>query len=358
MPITSAVYQPRGVQTTPRLSDFKYALPERLIAQEPLANRDDSRMLIVDRDTRTVQDSTFPNVIDFMDKGDCLVVNETRVFPARLHGYKEKTEAEIEVFLLRRLTEELWEVLVKPARKVRTGNTIVIGNCITCEVIDNTTSGGRVVRFHYEGDFADLVEKFGEPPLPPYIKREPRADDRERYQTIFARVSGAVAAPTAGMHFTPEIVTKAKAKGVKIVPIILHVGLGTFRPVQVEDLSRHRMDSEYYEVNQHAVDVINGAIEDGKRVLAIGTSVTRTLETVANFGGGIKVSRGWTDKFIYPPYHFKVVDRLVTNFHLPGSTLLMLVSAFADQELIMKAYRHAVKEKYRFYSYGDAMLII
>ena len=358
MPITSAVYQPRGVQTTPRLSDFKYALPDKLIAQEPVPRRDESRLLIVDRDTRQFRDGKFTEVLDFLDPGDCLVVNETRVFPARLKGYKEKTEAEIEVFLLRRLTEELWEVLVKPARKVRTGNTIMIGDCITCEVIDNTTSGGRVVRFHYEGDFADLVEKFGQPPLPPYIRREPKPEDRDRYQTIFARVSGAVAAPTAGLHFSEELIDKVKGKGIEVVPIILHVGLGTFRPVQVEDLSRHRMDSEYYEVNQNAVDKINGAIEKGKRVIAVGTSVTRTLETVANFNGGIKVARGWTDKFIYPPYHFKVVDRLVTNFHLPGSTLLMLVSAFADQELIMKAYRHAIREKYRFYSYGDAMLIV
>ena len=358
MPITSAVYQPRGVQTTPRLSDFKYALPDKLIAQEPVPRRDESRMLIVDRDTRQFHDGKFTDVLDYLDSGDCLVVNETRVFPARLHGFKEKTEAEIEVFLLRRLTEELWEVLVKPARKVRTGNSILIGDCITCEVIDNTTSGGRVVRFHYEGDFAELVEKFGQPPLPPYIRREPKPEDRDRYQTIFARVSGAVAAPTAGLHFTDDMVEKVRAKGIEIVPIILHVGLGTFRPVQVEDLSRHRMDSEYYEVNQNAVDKVNGAIARGKRVIAVGTSVTRTLETVANFNGGIKVSRGWTDKFIYPPYHFKVVDRLITNFHLPGSTLLMLVSAFADQELIMKAYRHAVREKYRFYSYGDAMIII
>jgi S-adenosylmethionine:tRNA ribosyltransferase-isomerase len=358
MPITSAVYQPRGVQTTPRLSDFKYALPEKLIAQEPLPRRDESRLLIVDRDSRQLRDAKFTDILDYLDDGDCLVVNETRVFPARLRGYKEKTEAEIEVFLLRRLTEELWEVLVKPARKVRTGNTIVIGDCITCEVIDNTTSGGRVVRFHYEGDFSELVEKFGQPPLPPYIRREPKEADRERYQTIFAKVSGAVAAPTAGLHFTEDLAKKVTTKGIDIVPIILHVGLGTFRPVQVEDLSRHRMDSEYYEVNQSAVDRINGAIEKGKRVIAIGTSVTRTLETVANFNGGIKPARGWTDKFIYPPYHFKVVDRLVTNFHLPGSTLLMLVSAFADQDLIMKAYRHAIREKYRFYSYGDAMLIV
>lgn len=358
MPVTSAVYEPRGVQTIPRLSDFKYNLPEKLIAQTPLERRDMSRMLVVDRETKDIRDETFTDITNYVNKGDVVVVNSTRVFPARLFGYKEKTEAEIEVFLLRKLTDELWEVLVKPARKVRTGNNIIIGDEIVCEVIDNTTSGGRVVRFHYEGDFPSLVEKYGKPPLPPYIRREPTPDDKDRYQTIFADESGAVAAPTAGLHFTKEMVAKLKRKGVEFVPIVLHVGLGTFRPVQVEDLSRHRMDSEFYEVNQAAVDKVNGAIERGNRIFAVGTSVTRTLETVANFNGGIKTARGWTDKFIYPPYHFKVVDRLLTNFHLPGSTLLMLVSAFSDREFIMKAYRHAVKERYRFYSYGDCMLII
>jgi S-adenosylmethionine:tRNA ribosyltransferase-isomerase len=358
MPVTSAVYKPRGVQTIPRLSDFKYNLPDKLIAQEPLEKRDMSRMLVVDRDTKEYRDEMFSDIVNYINKGDVVAVNSTRVFPARLFGYKEKTEAEIEVFLLRKLTDELWEVLVKPARKVRTGNNIIIGDEIVCEVIDNTTSGGRVVRFHYEGDFDALVEKYGKPPLPPYIRREPTPDDKERYQTIFAETSGAVAAPTAGMHFSKEMVQKLKKKGAEFVPLVLHVGLGTFRPVQVEDLSRHRMDSEFYDVTQTAVDKINGAIENGKRIISIGTSVTRTLETVANFNGGIKPARGWTDKFIYPPYHFKVVDRLLTNFHLPGSTLLMLVSAFADREFIMKAYRHAVKEKYRFYSYGDCMLII
>jgi S-adenosylmethionine:tRNA ribosyltransferase-isomerase len=358
MPVTSAVYEPRGVQTIPRLSDFKYNLSEKLIAQEPLERRDMSRMLVLDRETHEVRDEMFADIPKYLNKGDVIVVNATRVFPARLFGYKEKTEAEIEVFLLRKLTDELWEVLVKPARKVRTGNNIMIGNEIVCEVIDNTTSGGRVVRFHYEGDFNELVEKYGKPPLPPYIKREPGPNDKERYQTIFAEQSGAVAAPTAGMHFTKEMIARLKKKGVEVVTIILHVGLGTFRPVQVEDLSRHRMDSEYYDVNQEAVEKINAAIARGNRVTSIGTSVTRTLETVANFNGGVKPQSGWTDKFIYPPYHFKVVDQLLTNFHLPGSTLLMLVSAFSDRDFIMKAYRHAVRKKYRFYSYGDAMLIL
>lgn len=342
MPVTSAVYEPRGVQTIPRLSDFKYNLPDKLIAQNPLERRDMSRMLVVDRETKEFRDESFADIGNYMNKGDVVVVNSTRVFPARLFGYKEKTEAEIEVFLLRKLTEELWEVLVKPARKVRTGNNIIIGDEIVCEVIDNTTSGGRVVRFHYEGDFAELVEKYGKPPLPPYIRREPTPDDKERYQTIFAEESGAVAAPTAGLHFTKEMVAKLKRKGVEFVPICLHVGLGTFRPVQVEDLSRHRMDSEYFDVNQSAVDKINAAIARGNRIFAIGTSVTRTLETVANFSGGVKPLSGWTDKFIYPPYHFKVVDRLLTNFHLPGSTLLMLVSAFSDREFIMKDRKSVV----------------
>lgn len=358
MPTTTSTYQPRGVRTTPRLSDFKFQLPDKYIAQEPTPRRDNSRMMIVDRAAGTFHDSKFTDIVKYLSSGDCLVINVTRVFPARLSGYKEKTEAEIEVFLLRKLTDDLWEVLVKPARKVRTGNTIHISENMYCEVIDNTTSGGRVVRFHYEGDFSQLVEKYGKPPLPPYIRRESRPEDAERYQTIYAKETGAVAAPTAGLHFTNGLLDRIARKGVHIVPIVLHVGLGTFRPVQVEDLARHRMDSEYFKVGPEAVTTINNAITNGKRVLAVGTSTTRTLETVANFDGGIKSTSGWTDKFIYPPYQFKVVDRLLTNFHISGSTLLMLVCAFADMELITKAYRHALKEKYRFYSYGDSMLIL
>jgi S-adenosylmethionine:tRNA ribosyltransferase-isomerase len=358
MPMVTSTYQPRGLQTTPRLSDFKFHLPEKYVAQEPVARRDSSRLLIVDRASGTFHDGKFPDLVKYLTAGDCLVINNTRVFPARLDGYKEKTEADIEVFLLRRLTDDLWEVLVKPARKVRTGNTIHVGEEMYCEVIDNTTSGGRVVRFHYEGDFNQIVEKYGKPPLPPYIRREPSPEDIDRYQTVYAQVTGAVAAPTAGLHFTEALLDRIARMGVHIIPLTLHVGLGTFRPVQVEDLSRHRMDSEYFDISAASADAINSAIAKGKKIIAVGTSTTRTLETVANFDGGVKPLSGWTDKFIYPPYQFKVVDHLITNFHLPGSTLLMLVCAFADMELIMGAYRHAIKEKYRFYSYGDSMLIL
>jgi S-adenosylmethionine:tRNA ribosyltransferase-isomerase len=358
MPTTSSTYQSRGLQSTPRLSDFKFHLPEKYIAQEPSPRRDSSRLLVVDRSTGTFLDCKFPDIVKYISPGDCMVINKTRVFPARLAGCKEKTEADIEVFLLRRLTGDLWEVLVKPARKVRTGNTIHIGEDMYCEVIDNTTSGGRVVRFHYKGDFNATVEKYGKPPLPPYIRREPRPEDTERYQTVYAQVTGAVAAPTAGLHFTQGLLEKIERSGVHIAPLVLHVGLGTFRPVQVEDLARHRMDSEYFDITSECAATINHTIAQGKQIIAVGTSTTRTLETVANFDGGVKPASGWTDKFIYPPYQFKVVDKLLTNFHLPGSTLLMLVCAFADMELIMGAYRHAIKEKYRFYSYGDSMLII
>ena len=259
---------------------------------------------------------------------------------------------------MRELQDSLWEVLVKPARKVRTGNFLTFGDNITGEVVDNTVSGGRIVRFKANRDFHQIVEQYGAPPLPPYIKRPPQPEDKERYQTVYARVSGAVAAPTAGLHFTPVLLERIRAKGVRIIPIILHVGLGTFRPVSVEDPSRHQMDTEYVEVNAQAADTVNHVIANGGRVFAVGTTTTRALESVANFTGGVHSAATWTDKFIYPPYNFKVVDSLITNFHLPGSTLLMLVSAFADRELILKAYRHAIRKKYRFYSYGDAMLIV
>ena len=341
-----------------RLSDFKFRVPEKLIAQEPVAQRDQSRLMVVDRSSGRIHDGRFCEIVDFFAPGDALVINETKVFPARLKGQKEKTDADIEVFLLRELNGSLWEVLVKPARKVRTGNTIYFQNDVQCEVVDNTTSGGRVVRFVCNGNFHDLVENFGEPPLPPYIKRPPRPEDRERYQTVYARVSGAVAAPTAGLHFTRELLDKIRARGVEIIPIVLHVGLGTFRPVVVEDLTRHRLDSEYFDVSPQSADAINRITENGGKIVAVGTTTTRVLETVANFNGGVRAESNWTDKFIYPPYNFKVVDCLITNFHLPCSTLLMLVSAFADHDLIMKAYRHAIRKKYRFYSYGDAMLIL
>lgn len=341
-----------------RLSDFKFSLSESLIAQTPLPIRDQSRLLVMDRMNGKLHDLTFHEVVNFFKPGDALVINETKVFPARLYGQKDRTDAEIEVFLLRELNNSLWEVLVRPARKVRTGNTIWFTDDVVCEVVDNTISGGRVVRFICEGDFHEIVESVGSPPLPPYIKRQPNPVDRERYQTVYARVSGAVAAPTAGLHFTHELLNRLRAIGVEIIPIVLHVGLGTFRPVAVEDLSRHRMDSEYYEISETASNRINQTIAQGGRIVAVGTTTTRALETAANFNGGIRAESGWTDKFIFPPYKFKVVNTLITNFHLPGSTLLMLVSAFADRDSIMKAYRHAIRKKYRFYSYGDAMLII
>ncbi len=342
-----------------RLSDFKYQLPEKLIAQEPLKERDKSRLLVMDRETGDVEHKVFKDIVDYFGPNDVLVVNDTRVIKARMKGYKEKTDAEIEVFLLRELNENMWEIMVKPARKVRMGNTITLMDGITCDIIDNTTSGGRVVRIDYDGDFHKLIEKHGSVPLPPYIKRAPDRKDEKNYQTIYSDPDkvGAVAAPTAGLHFTKRLISRLEKKGVKVVPVTLHVSLGTFRPVNVEDLSRHRMDSEYYEVPRDTALAVNESIKAGGKVWAVGTTVTRTLETVARFNGGINPDRGWTDKFIYPPYKFKVVDRIVTNFHLPSSTLLMLVSAFADRDMIMAAYKKAVKEKYRFFSYGDAMLI-
>jgi S-adenosylmethionine:tRNA ribosyltransferase-isomerase len=341
-----------------KLSDFKYNLPEKLIAKYPSKKRDQSKLLILNRENQTIDEAIFTDVLDYMNKGDCLVINETKVFPARLLGTKDRTDAQVEIFLLRELEESLWEVLVKPARKVRVGNRLTVGKDLVCDVIDNTVSGGRVVRFNYSGDFYRIVDKIGKSPLPPYIKRDPEPVDKERYQTVYAKQRGAVAAPTAGLHFTKDLIKKIEKKGVKVVPILLHLGLGSFRPVAVEDLSRHKMDSEYYEVSEKAVAKINETMRSGNKVIAAGTSTVRALETVVTSEGWVKTGRGWTDKFIYPPYEFKIVDRMITNFHLPSSTLLMLVCAFADRDFVFKAYRKAVREKYRFYSYGDAMLIL
>jgi len=341
-----------------RLSDFKFQLPDKLIAQTPIPARDQSRLLVLNRADGQIYDSKFCDIVHFFKPGDALVINETKVFPARLHGQKEKTDAQIEVFLLRELNDSLWEVLVKPARKVRTGNTIWFKDDVHCEVVDNTTSGGRVVRFVCEGDFHQIVEQVGDSPLPPYIKRPPTDEDKERYQTVYAKVNGAVAAPTAGLHFTDELLNKIRAIGVEIIPVLLHVGLGTFRPVCVEDLSRHHMDSEYYEICEESAQRINQIKKNGGRIISVGTTTTRALETVADGLGRVRSEKGWTDLFIYPSYNYKAVDCLITNFHLPGSTLIMLVSAFADRESTMKAYKYAIRKNYRFYSYGDAMLII
>ena len=341
-----------------KLSDFKYNLPDKLIAQYPSDQRDQCRLMILNRENGAMEEGIFADVIDYMEKGDSLVINQTKVFPARLEGSKDKTDARVEVFLLRELEQGLWEVLVKPARKVRVGNRLTIGNELACDVIDNTVSGGRVVRFNYSGDFYEIVDRIGKSPLPPYIRREPEPSDKERYQTVYAQERGAVAAPTAGLHFTSELLQKIKAKGVKVVPITLHLGLGSFRTVVVEDLSRHKMDSEYFEISEQAAETINETTRAKHKVIAVGTSVVRALEANVTSEGWAKAGHGWTDKFIYPPYDFKIVDRMITNFHLPQSTLLMLISAFAGRDLVFKAYRKAIRDKYMFFSYGDSMLIL
>ncbi|HQM36664.1 MAG TPA: tRNA preQ1(34) S-adenosylmethionine ribosyltransferase-isomerase QueA [Candidatus Marinimicrobia bacterium] len=343
-----------------RLSDFDFNVPEELIAKYPVSKRDHSRLMVIDRKKQTITHKRFYNIIDYLNPGDLLVINETKVYPARLWAVKDRTEAKVEVFLLRELENSLWEVMVKPARKVRIGNKLTIAKGVQCDVIDNTVSGGRVVRFNNipKETLYKLIDEVGLSPLPPYIDREPTEDDKETYQTVYAKKRGAVAAPTAGLHFTEELMQKIKDKGVKIFPIVLHIGLGTFRPVTVEDLSRHRMDSEYFEVSAETALAINDARSKGKRIIAVGTSVVRTLETVTVSGFQITPRRGWTDKFIHPPYEFKMVDALITNFHQPKSTTIMQVSAFGGHELIMRAYQEAIEKKYRFFSYGDSMLII
>lgn len=345
-----------------KLSDFRYPLPRNLIAKHPASPRDSSRLMVLNRDDESIQiHKRFAEISGYFKKGDCLVVNETRVFPARLFGRKEKTNAKIEVFLLRELNKEenIWDVIVDPARKVRIGNKIFFdGGKLLCEVIDNTTSRGRTVRFNVQGDVFKIIERIGKMPLPYYIKREPTERDKESYQTVFARVVGAVAAPTAGLHFTRRLLGTLKRKGVKVVPVVLHVGLGSFRPVEVEDLTKHKMDSEFYEIPQHTVDVVNKAIDSKGRVYVAGTSTCRALESSVTTDGHLKSNRGWTDKFIFPPYEFKITDRLITNFHMPESTLLMLAAAFSGRDLIMKSYKKGMKEGMRFYSYGDAMLLI
>lgn len=341
-----------------KLSDILFDVPNKLIAQYPVDVRDESRLMVVNRKDRTREDKIFKDILDYFHEGDALVVNETKVFPARVFGVKDKTDAKVELLLLRQLATTMWEVLVKPARKVRVGNRIQITDDLGCDVIDNTTSGGRVVRFDYNGqEFFDLLTKVGRSPLPPYIKREAEELDKEKYQTVYASKIGAVAAPTAGLHFTEDLIEKLKAKGVKIIPITLHVGLGTFRPIQVEDLSRHQMDSEYYELTKESEEAINEVKRKNGRIVAVGTTTVRVLETVATVDGFVKANSGWTDKFIYPPYTFKIADALITNFHVSGSTLFLLTCAFANRETMMEAYHDAIKKKYRFHSYGDAMFI-
>ncbi len=343
-----------------KLSDFDYPVPKGLIAKYPVEPRDSAKLMVIHRSTGDIEHRMFTDIHEYFRKGDCLVVNETRVFPARLIGRKEKTNAKIEVFLLRELSklERLWDVIVDPARKVRIGNKIYFSDNIMCEVIDNTTSRGRTVRFNYNGDFFKLIDDVGQTPLPPYIKREPEKSDRESYQTVYAKNLGAVAAPTAGLHFTKPLIGRLKKKGVSIAAVTLHIGHGTFRPVEVEDLTKHKMDSEYYEIPPAACSIVNKTKDSKRQIFVCGTSTVRALESSVTTMRQLTPARGWTDKFIYPPYHFKITDKLITNFHMPKSTLLMLVAAFAGYDLSMKAYKKAIKDKYRLYSYGDAMLIL
>jgi S-adenosylmethionine:tRNA ribosyltransferase-isomerase len=348
-----------------KLSQFKYTLPQELIALYPSKNRDESRLMVVHRDTGEVEHKVFKDIVEYFRERDVLVFNNTKVFPARLYGNKEKTGAEIEVFLLRELNREqrLWDVLVDPARKIRIGNKLYFGedDLLVAEVIDNTTSRGRTLRFLFDGtyeEFKQTLYSLGETPLPKFINRPVEPEDNERYQTIFAKHEGAVAAPTAGLHFSRELLKRLEIVGVEFAEITLHVGLGNFRNVDVEDLTKHKVDSERIIISEDASVLINKAKERKSRICAVGTTVIRTLESSVSTSGMVKPFNGWTNKFIFPPYDFKVPDMLVSNFHLPYSTLLMMVSAFAGYNLMFDAYRTAVKEKYRFGTYGDAMLIL
>lgn len=348
-----------------KLSHFNFNLPEELLAERPAENRDESRLMVLDRKTKTIEHKLFKDVIDYFEEGDVMVLNNTKVFPARLFGNKEKTGARIEVFLLRELNQEqrLWDVLVDPARKIRIGNKLYFGEAedVVAEVIDNTTSRGRTLRFLYDGpyeSFRKALNELGETPLPKYIKREVEAEDAERYQTIYAKHEGAVAAPTAGLHFSKQLLKRLEIKGIHFPEVTLHVGLGTFNPVEVEDLSKHKMDSEDAIVLQETADVINKALVNKKRVCAVGTTVVRALETSVSSNRMLNSYQGWTNKFIFPPYEFSIPNAMITNFHMPKSTLLMMTSAFAGHDFLKKAYEEAIKEKYRFYSYGDAMLIL
>jgi len=348
-----------------KLSEFSFDLPEELIANYPSHNRDESRLMVLHRDSAKIEHKLFKDIINYFDEGDVMIMNNTRVFPARMYGNKEKTGAKIEVFLLRELNREslLWDVLVDPARKIRIGNKLYFGDddSLVAEVIDNTTSRGRTLRFLFDGPYEDFkakITELGETPLPKYIKREVEPEDEDRYQTIFAKVEGAVAAPTAGLHFSRELLKRLELKGINFAELTLHVGLGTFRTVEVEDLTKHKMDSEQVIIPEKAAEIVNAAKANKHRVCAVGTTCMRAVETSVSTEGYLKPFDGWTNKFIFPPYDFSVADCLITNFHTPLSTLLMMISAFAGHELMMKAYQEAIKEKYRFYSYGDAMLIL
>ena len=342
-----------------KLSDFDYPLPKKYIAQYPSQRRDRAKLMVVHKDSGKIEHKLFYNITDYMRKNDLILLNNTRVFPARLFAIKDKTDARVEVFLLRELENNLWEAMVRPARKVRIGNKLMFTSKIYCDVIDNTISGGRVIRFeHGNKPIYDVIEKIGNSPLPPYIKRPAEAKDKIRYQTVFANERGAVAAPTAGLHFTKSLLGKLERRGVKYDYVTLHIGLGTFRSIQVEDLNRHQMDSEYFEVPPKTALSINETKRKRRRVFAVVTSCVRALETVAVSGFQVTPKRGWTDKFIYTPYKFRMIDGIIANLHMPKSTLIMMVSAFADIDLVKKAYWQAKKRDYRFLSYGDAMLVL
>jgi S-adenosylmethionine:tRNA ribosyltransferase-isomerase len=348
-----------------KLSNFKFKLPPELIAERPAENRDEARLMVLNRKTQTIEHKTFKDLLDYFDDGDTFIINNTKVFPARMYGNKEKTGAKIEVFLLRELNREsrLWDVLVDPARKIRIGNKLYFGedDSLVAEVIDNTTSRGRTLRFLFDGpheEFKRVLFSLGETPIPKYIERAPDEEDEIRYQTVFAKVEGAVAAPTAGLHFSRGLMKRMELKGINFAEITLHVGLGSFRTVEVEDLSKHKMDSEEMEITESASEIVNTSKRNRKRVVSVGTTTMRAIETSVSTEGFLKPYIGWTNKFIYPPYDFRVADALITNFHMPMSTLLIMVSAFGGHDFVMEAYKEAVKEQYKFYSYGDAMLIL
>ncbi len=351
-----------------KLSQFNFELPEKLIAQYPSKNRDESKLMVVHRESGKIEHKVFKDVLDYFDPGDVLILNNTKVFPARLYGRKEKTGAKIEVFLLRELNPEsrLWDVLVDPARKIRVGNKLYFSDAddndiLIAEVVDNTTSRGRTIRFLYDGtdeEFQKELHYLGNTPLPKYISRPVEDIDRERYQTIYAKELGAVAAPTAGLHFSRELLKRFELKGINFAEITLHVGLGTFRNIDVEDLSKHKMDAEYFKIARDAVETVNAAKVGKRRVCAVGTTSMRSIESAVSAEALLKPAEGWTNKFIYPPYVFHIADHMITNFHLPKSSLVIMVSAFGGQDLIREAYQQAIKKKYRFFTYGDAMLII
>lgn len=338
------------------VKDYDYDLPEELIAQDPLEDRSSSRLMVLDRQTGDVEHRHFTDILEYLHPGDCLVINNTKVIPARLFGVKEDTQAKIEVLMLKRKENDIWETLVKPGKKAKPGTKLVFGDgLLTAEVVDVVEEGNRLIQFHYDGIFEEILDQLGQMPLPPYITHQLK--DKNRYQTVYAKYDGSAAAPTAGLHFTKELLQKVKDMGVDIAEVTLHVGLGTFRPVKVENVLDHHMHSEFYMVSQEAADKINRAKESGHRVIAVGTTSTRTLEAAADENGRLHETSGWTEIFIYPGYQFKVIDALITNFHLPQSTLVMLVSALAGREHVLHAYEIAVKERYRFFSFGDAMLI-